>query len=126
VSVQIESFEFGLNISYRKKQLTHRISGWGFEKNVKRKERVAIIQSLGLETKTASFETKTYRGRTLGKAKLGRWMKMEGISFNVAKDEVQEGGWRPHKCGMWPFMSSLTVPFSDFRQGSCFQYGGST
>jgi hypothetical protein len=74
----------------RKKQLTHRISGWDFEKNVKRDERRAIIQNLSPEIKKASFETKLIRGRTLDKAKLERWMKQEGMVVEVAKDD-QDG-----------------------------------
>jgi len=74
----------------RKKQLTHRISAWGLEKNVKGVERRAIIQSLSPELKSASFETKSIRGRALTKAKLERWMKREGMTFQAARNEQDE------------------------------------
>jgi hypothetical protein len=56
----------------RKKQLLYRISGWGFEKNVKKNERRAIIEHLGPELGKVEFEAQTLRGRTLDAAKLNR------------------------------------------------------
>lgn len=61
----------------RKKQLLYRISGWGFEKNVKRDERRAIIEQLGTGEEKADFDPRTIKGRTLDATKLNRWMRME-------------------------------------------------
>ena len=62
----------------RKKQLLHRISGWGYEKNVKKDERRAIIERLGPEVE--SLGETMLRGRRIDKAKLNRWMKLEKSS----------------------------------------------
>jgi hypothetical protein len=62
----------------RKKQLLHRIYGWGYEKNVKKDERRAIIERLGPEV--GSLGETMLRGRRLDKAKLNRWMKLEKSS----------------------------------------------
>ncbi|PMD38677.1 hypothetical protein L207DRAFT_584081 [Hyaloscypha variabilis F] len=64
-----------------KKQLLYRISGWGFEKNVKKNERRAIIKNLGSGLGKVEFEAQVLRGRTLNEAKLNRWMKMEKATF---------------------------------------------
>lgn len=50
-------------------------------------ERRAIIQSLSPALKSASFETKSIRGRTLTKAKLERWMKQEGMTVEAARED---------------------------------------
>lgn len=62
-----------------------RIVQWGFEKNTKRKERRAILESLGDEM-NAKFETKIIRGRMLDKAKVERWRKREGIPCGGSRD----------------------------------------
>ena len=113
-----------INVSHRKKQLTHRISRWDFEKNVKRKERFNIIQSLSPEMKTTRFETKSYRGRTLDQAKLDRWMKMEGISLDVAKDHVceRQSKRREYLVKMRLFTSFLTLLRSNRGHGGGYCY----
>ncbi|KAE9373142.1 hypothetical protein N431DRAFT_406481 [Stipitochalara longipes BDJ] len=95
-----------------KKQLTHRISRWGFEKNVKRAERRAIIQNLSSEIKTAGFEAKSIRGRTLDKAKLGRWMKQEGLFVETAVNE--QGGSSSTACKQ-DFIINTCTSFADNR-----------
>jgi tetratricopeptide (TPR) repeat protein len=65
----------------RKKQLLYRISGWRFEKNVKKNERRAIIEHLGPELGKVEFEAQTLRGRILDAAKLNRWMQLEKVTF---------------------------------------------
>ncbi|KAN0110020.1 hypothetical protein V8E51_006407 [Hyaloscypha variabilis] len=64
-----------------KKQLLYRISGWGFEKNVKKNERRAIIKNLGSGLGKVEFEAQVLKGRTLDEAKLNRWMKLEKVTF---------------------------------------------
>ncbi|CZR68631.1 uncharacterized protein PAC_18530 [Phialocephala subalpina] len=58
-----------------KRQLLRKLASWGFEKNVKRHERRAIITS---EAQGFHLGQK-YRGRRLDAAKLRRWRKREGI-----------------------------------------------
>ena len=75
----------------RKKQLLYRISGWGFEKNVKKNERRAIINNLGPGLGKVEFEAQVLKGRTLDEAKLNRWMKLEKVTFEeslVANNEL--------------------------------------
>jgi hypothetical protein len=57
-----------------------KISEWGFEKNIKRSERLAILERLGAGAHAAEFETRMLRGRKLDKAKIERWKKREGLS----------------------------------------------
>ncbi|PMD24378.1 hypothetical protein NA56DRAFT_35355 [Hyaloscypha hepaticicola] len=64
-----------------RKQLLYRISRWGFEKNVKKNERRAIIEHFGPELGKVEFEAQTLRGRKLDEAKLNRWMKLEKVNF---------------------------------------------
>jgi hypothetical protein len=77
----------------RKKQFLRRISEWGFEKNVKKDERRAIIESLGEVANKGEFEAMMLRGRRLDKAKLERWRKREGLADTLGRlaghDEVQ-------------------------------------
>jgi hypothetical protein len=63
----------------RKKQFLRRISEWGFEKNVKKDERRAILENLGEVANEGEFEAIMLRGRRLDKAKLDRWRKSEGL-----------------------------------------------
>lgn len=58
-----------------KRQLLRKITEWGFEKNVKRQERQAIVtrQQQGRPV------GETIRGRKLDKAKIKRWKKRDGI-----------------------------------------------
>jgi hypothetical protein len=74
----------------RKKQLLYRISQWGFEKNVKKNERRAIIEHLGPELGKVEIEAQTLRGRTLDAAKLNRWMRLEKVTSEslVENNEV--------------------------------------
>ena len=60
-----------------KKQLLYHISGWGFEKNIKKDERRKIIQQLGSEVHNAEFAPQNLKGRQLHKTKLNRWMRIE-------------------------------------------------
>jgi hypothetical protein len=59
-----------------KKQFLRRAKEWGFEKNVKKEERRAILETVDEE---GQFEERMLRGRRLDKAKLERWRKREGI-----------------------------------------------
>ena len=59
-----------------KKQFLRRAKEWGFEKNVKKDERRAILETVEGE---GQFEERMLRGRRLDKAKLERWRKREGI-----------------------------------------------
>ncbi|KAH8765260.1 hypothetical protein F5882DRAFT_383150 [Hyaloscypha sp. PMI_1271] len=59
-----------------KKQFLRRAKEWGFEKNVKKEERRAILETVDGE---GEFEERMLRGRRLDKAKLERWRKREGI-----------------------------------------------
>jgi len=65
----------GLNPT--KKQFLRRVKEWGFEKNVKREERRAILDSVREE---GQFEERVLRGRRLDKAKIERWRKREQIT----------------------------------------------
>lgn len=58
---------------------------WGFEKNVKREERRAILDNLDGEMNAVEFEARTIRGRRLDKAKIERWRKREGIGYGGSK-----------------------------------------
>ncbi len=64
----------------RKKQFLRRISEWGFQKNVKRGERRAILEGLGRAITEGGFEARIFRGRKLNKAKIERWKKREGFT----------------------------------------------
>ncbi|PMD53854.1 uncharacterized protein K444DRAFT_131084 [Hyaloscypha bicolor E] len=59
-----------------KKQFLRRAKEWGFEKNVKKEERRAILETVDGE---GQLEERMLRGRRLDKAKLERWRKREGI-----------------------------------------------
>jgi hypothetical protein len=63
----------------KKKQFLRRISEWGFEKNVKKDERRAILERLGEVANEGEFEAIMLRGRKLDKAKVERWRKREGL-----------------------------------------------
>ncbi|KAN0096649.1 hypothetical protein V8E51_015454 [Hyaloscypha variabilis] len=63
-----------------KKQFLRRISEWGFQKNVKRGERRAILEGLGRAVTEGGFEARILRGRKLDKAKIERWKKREGFT----------------------------------------------
>jgi hypothetical protein len=73
-----------------KKQFLRRISEWGFEKNVKRDERRAILGSLELVVREGEFQARKLRGRRLDKAKLERWRKREGIVGNGPQNELPD------------------------------------
>jgi tetratricopeptide (TPR) repeat protein len=81
----------------RKKQLLYRISRWGFEKNVKKNERRAIIEHLGPELGRVEFKAQTLRGRTLDAAKLNRWMQLEKVTFEESLVENNEVACVPGK-----------------------------
>jgi Clr5 domain len=72
-----------------KKQFLRRISEWGFEKNVKRDERRAILGSLGV-VREGEFQARKLRGRRLDKAKLERWRKREGIVGDGPQNELPD------------------------------------
>jgi hypothetical protein len=69
-----------------KKQLLYHISGWGFEKNIKKDERRKIIQQLGLELHNAEFAPQNFKGRQLHKTKLNRWMRIEKATAGKSPD----------------------------------------
>jgi tetratricopeptide (TPR) repeat protein len=79
------SFLSDADVRDRKKQFLRRISEWGFEKNVKRDERRAILEKLGGGAKEGEFEATLWRGRRLDKAKIERWRKREGLSGNESQ-----------------------------------------
>jgi hypothetical protein len=81
----------------RKKQLLYRISQWGFEKNVKKNERRAIIEYFGPELGKVEIEARTLRGRTLDAAKLNRWMRLEKVTSEESLVENNEVGCAPCK-----------------------------
>jgi hypothetical protein len=62
------------------KQLLYHISGWGFEKNVKKGERREIIKHLGSEVHNPEFSPQNIKGRQLHKTKLNRWMRIENAT----------------------------------------------
>jgi hypothetical protein len=66
----------------RKKQLTYHISGWGFEKNVKKGERRALIERLGAQIGTSDIASEVHRGRKLDRTKLKRWIRLENSVSN--------------------------------------------
>jgi hypothetical protein len=72
-----------------KKQFFGRISEWGFEKNVKRDERRAILGSLGV-VREGEFQARKLRGRRLDKAKLERWRKREEIVGNGLQNKLPD------------------------------------
>jgi hypothetical protein len=88
----------------RKKQLLYRISQWGFEKNVKKNERRAIIEQLGPELGKVEIEAQTLRGRTLDAAKLNRWMRLEKVTSEESLIENNEVACAP---GTFYFYSNL-------------------
>lgn len=69
-----------------KKQLLYHISGWGFEKNIKKDERRKIIQQLGSEVHNAKFAPQNFKGRQLHKTKLNRWMRIEKATAEKSSD----------------------------------------
>jgi tetratricopeptide (TPR) repeat protein len=81
----------------RKKQLLYRISQWGFEKNVKKNERRAIIEQLDPELEKVEIEARTLRGRTLDAAKLNRWMRLEKVTSEESLVENNEVACVPGK-----------------------------
>ncbi|KAN0106744.1 TPR-like protein [Hyaloscypha variabilis] len=76
-----------------KKQFLRRISEWGFEKNVKKDERRAILESFSEVANEGEFEVRMLRGRRLDKAKIRRWRKREqvGESGCVASSGMEAG-----------------------------------
>jgi hypothetical protein len=74
----------------RKKQLTYRISEWGFEKNVKKDERRELIQKLGHELQNPDYSPQNLRGRTIDKGKLNRWMRQENMEGETSLVDVNE------------------------------------
>lgn len=71
----------------------YHISGWGFEKNVKKGERRALIERLGAKIGKLDVASQVHRGRKLDKAKLNRWMRLENSSPNgsvVRDDQVSD------------------------------------
>jgi tetratricopeptide (TPR) repeat protein len=99
----------------RKKQLLYRISGWGFEKNVKKNERRAIIEHLGPELGNVEFELQTLRGRKLDAAKLNRWMQLEKVTFEESLVENNEVACIP---GKFSFYSDLVYLADIHREAS--------
>jgi hypothetical protein len=84
----------------RKKQLTYHISGWGFEKNVKKGERQELIERLGIRIGEPGVASQVHRGRKLDMAKLSRWMRLENSSSSgslVRDNQVVDhlGKWVP-------------------------------
>ncbi|PMD62968.1 uncharacterized protein K444DRAFT_661992 [Hyaloscypha bicolor E] len=85
-----------------KKQLLYHISGWGFEKNIKKDERRKIIQQLGSEVHNAEFAPQNFKGRQLHKTKLNRWMRIEKATAekssgkDVLLQEVSASGMPSH------------------------------
>jgi Clr5 domain len=57
-----------------KKQFLRKAKEWGFEKNVRKEERMAILETIDGE---GQFEERILRGRKLDKAKIERWRKRE-------------------------------------------------
>jgi hypothetical protein len=88
----------------RKKQLLYRISQWGFEKNVKKNERRAIIEQLGPEPGKVEIEAQTLRGRTLDAAKLNRWVRLEKVT---SEESLVENNEVPCVPGKFYFYSNL-------------------
>jgi hypothetical protein len=74
----------------RKKQLTYRISGWRFEKNVKKDERRELIQKLSHELQNPDHLPQNLRGRTIHKGKLNRWMRQEHMEVEPSLVDVNE------------------------------------
>ncbi|KAH7350569.1 hypothetical protein BKA65DRAFT_241417 [Rhexocercosporidium sp. MPI-PUGE-AT-0058] len=89
------------NFEPTKRQFLRKISKWGFEKNVRKAERKAIL--LDSATNQSAFEVRTVHGRKLDKAKMERWSKrdriplqhqeleknkMEGIQFSTTRKIV--------------------------------------
>ena len=74
----------------RKKQFLRRISEWGFEKNVKKDERRAILESLDEVANEGEFEAMMLRGRRLDKAKLERWRKREGLVGGASQNALAD------------------------------------
>ncbi|KAH6713412.1 hypothetical protein BKA61DRAFT_675655 [Leptodontidium sp. MPI-SDFR-AT-0119] len=79
------------NFEPTKRQFLRKISEWGFEKNVKKAERKAIL--LNTATSHGVFETRTIHGRKLDKAKIERWSKRDGIPMQhqeLAEDKMED------------------------------------
>lgn len=81
----------------RKKQLIYHISGWGFEKNVKKSERRALIERHGAKIGEPDVASQVHRGRKLDKAKLNRWIRLENslpngsiVRDNQVSDQVSD------------------------------------
>ncbi|KAH9217757.1 hypothetical protein DL95DRAFT_521876 [Leptodontidium sp. 2 PMI_412] len=79
------------NFEPTRRQFLRKISEWGFEKNVKKAERKAIL--LNTATSQNSFETRIIHGRKLDKAKIERWSKRDGIPMQhqeLAESKVED------------------------------------
>jgi hypothetical protein len=74
----------------RKKQLTYRISGWGFEKNIKKNERRELIQKLSHELRDPDYMAQNLRGRKIDKEKLNRWMRKENMEVETSLGDINE------------------------------------
>ncbi|PMD57804.1 uncharacterized protein K444DRAFT_24743 [Hyaloscypha bicolor E] len=68
------------------------ISEWGFEKNVKRDERRAILERLGTTARAVDFQATMLRGRRLDKAKIERWRKRDGIGGGSSRKGPEYSG----------------------------------
>jgi hypothetical protein len=80
-------YTWSLTDVQRKKQLLYHISGWGFEKNIKKNERRKIIQQLGPEVHNPQFVPQNLKGRQLHKTKLNRWMRTERATAENCSDQ---------------------------------------
>jgi hypothetical protein len=87
-----------------------RVSEWGLKKNVQRKERRAILESLSSEANKVEFETRMIRGRKLDKAKIERWRKREGIGCGDSKTGVTGFALAP---GRLPFLGVDHLQIAD-------------
>ncbi|KAG4437237.1 hypothetical protein IFR05_007291 [Cadophora sp. M221] len=79
------------NFEPTRRQFLRKISEWGFEKNVKKAEREAIL--LNPATSQSAFETRTIYGRKLDKAKIERWSRRDGIPMGrqaLAEDKMED------------------------------------
>ncbi|CZR66338.1 uncharacterized protein PAC_16239 [Phialocephala subalpina] len=72
-----------------KRQFDRRISEWGFEKNVKRSERRAILERLDSETHETGFGCIKIHGRKLDKAKIERWRKRVWATVTLGMKELE-------------------------------------
>jgi len=93
------------DVMVRKKQLLYRISTWGFEKNVKRAERGAIIDRLDSELQSADASVRL-NGRRLDKSKLDRWRREDkreagGPSNYTWETRESSRGISTRSCSHW-------------------------